>query len=110
VRLELRPLVKKNVPETGDNMLFPTWCLWQQVVVQVVTLRVGRAVVGPRRHLQQAESRMRGVLDAFFFVVLGLELGAYTLSHSTSPIFVMVFFNVGSCKLFAWAGFEQRSS
>jgi hypothetical protein len=24
----------------------------------------------------------------FFFVVLGLELRAYTLSHSTSPIFV----------------------
>jgi hypothetical protein len=28
----------------------------------------------------------------FFFVVLGLELWAYTLSHSTSPIFVKGFF------------------
>jgi hypothetical protein len=26
----------------------------------------------------------------FFFVVLGLELKAYTLSHSTSPFFVDV--------------------
>jgi hypothetical protein len=27
----------------------------------------------------------------FFFVVLGLELGAFTLNHSTSPIFVKGF-------------------
>jgi hypothetical protein len=27
----------------------------------------------------------------FFFVVLGLELRAFTLSHSTSPIFVKGF-------------------
>jgi hypothetical protein len=33
--------------------------------------------------------------------VLGLELRAYTLSHSTSPFFVMVFFEIGSGKLFA---------
>jgi hypothetical protein len=26
--------------------------------------------------------------NIFFFLVLGLELRAYTLSHSTSPIFV----------------------
>jgi hypothetical protein len=29
----------------------------------------------------------------FFFLVLGLELRAYTLSHSTSPFFVMGFFS-----------------
>jgi hypothetical protein len=45
-----------------------------------------------------------------FFAVLGFELRAYTLSHSTSPIFVKVFFKIGSCKLFAWAGFEPQSS
>jgi hypothetical protein len=28
----------------------------------------------------------------FFFAVLGFELRAYTLSHCTSPFFVMVFF------------------
>jgi hypothetical protein len=28
----------------------------------------------------------------FFFVVLGLEFRAYTLSHSTSPFFVIFFF------------------
>jgi hypothetical protein len=41
-----------------------------------------------------------------YFVVLGFELRAYTLSHSTSPFFVMGFFEIGSCKLFAWAGLE----
>jgi hypothetical protein len=41
-------------------------------------------------------------------VVLGLELKAYPLSHSTSPFyFVMGFFKIGSCELFARAGFEQ---
>jgi hypothetical protein len=44
---------------------------------------------------------------SFFFVaVLGFELRAYTLSYSTSPIFVKVFFKIGSHKLFARAGFE----
>jgi hypothetical protein len=42
----------------------------------------------------------------FFFAVLGLELRAFTLSHSTSPIFVIRFFEIGSGELFAWAGFE----
>jgi hypothetical protein len=42
----------------------------------------------------------------FFFVVLEFELGAYTLSHSTSPFFMMGFFEIGSHDLFVWAGFE----
>jgi hypothetical protein len=45
----------------------------------------------------------------FFFAVLGFELKAYTLSHSTSPFFfflVMSFFEIGSHKLFFRAGFE----
>jgi hypothetical protein len=41
-----------------------------------------------------------------YFAVLGLELKAYTLSHSTSPFFVMGFYEMGSHKLFAQAGFE----
>jgi hypothetical protein len=41
----------------------------------------------------------------FFFAVLGLELRTYTLSHSTAP-FMMVFFEVGSRRLFAQAGLE----
>jgi hypothetical protein len=45
-----------------------------------------------------------------FLVVLGFELRAYTLIHSTSPFFVMVFFKIGSCELFAQSGFEPRSS
>jgi hypothetical protein len=42
----------------------------------------------------------------FFFAVLGLELRAYTLSQSTSPFFVMVFFQDSFFKLVAWAGFK----
>jgi hypothetical protein len=36
-----------------------------------------------------------------FFAILGLELRAYTSRHSTSPIFVMGLFKIGSPKLFA---------
>jgi hypothetical protein len=43
-------------------------------------------------------------------VVLGFELRAYTLSHSTSPFFVMGFFKISSHELLAQAGFEPRSS
>jgi hypothetical protein len=32
----------------------------------------------------------------FFFAVLGLELGTFTLNHSTSPIFCEGFFKLGS--------------
>jgi hypothetical protein len=42
--------------------------------------------------------------------VLGFEVRAYTLSHSTSPFFVMEFFEIGSHELFALAGFKPRSS
>jgi uncharacterized membrane protein SirB2 len=50
-----------------------------------------------------------------YFVILGFELRAYTLSHSTSPlcfcfvcvcVCVMGFFKIGSHKLFAQAGFK----
>jgi hypothetical protein len=46
------------------------------------------------------------VLDVYFFVVLGFELRAYTLSHSTSLFFVMGFFEIGFHKLFAPSDFE----
>jgi hypothetical protein len=42
----------------------------------------------------------------FFFAVVGFELSAYTLSHSTSPVLVKGVFEIGFPKLFA--GFEQR--
>jgi hypothetical protein len=45
-----------------------------------------------------------------FSVVLGLELRAYTLSHSTNLYFVKGFFEIGSRELFAQAGFEPQSS
>jgi hypothetical protein len=46
------------------------------------------------------------LLLLLFFVVLGFELRAYTLSHSTSLIFVVGIFEIGSHKLFAQDGFE----
>jgi hypothetical protein len=48
--------------------------------------------------------------EGIFFAVLGFELRAYTLSHSTSSFFIMGFFEIGSQKLFAQAGFESLSS
>jgi hypothetical protein len=42
----------------------------------------------------------------FYFTVLGFELRAYTLSHSTSLFFVMGFLETGSQELFARAGFK----
>jgi hypothetical protein len=46
----------------------------------------------------------------FVFGVLEFELRAYTLSHSTSPFFVMVFFKIGSHELFTQADFKPQSS
>jgi hypothetical protein len=50
------------------------------------------------------------ILFNLLFMVLGFELRAYTLRHSTSPFFVMDIFKIESCGLFAQAGFETRSS
>jgi hypothetical protein len=43
---------------------------------------------------------------SLFFVVMGFEFKAYTLSHSTSSFFVMGFFGIGSLELFAQDGFK----
>jgi hypothetical protein len=43
-------------------------------------------------------------------VVLGFELMAFTLSHSSNPILVKRFLRYGLTELFAQAGFEPRSS
>jgi hypothetical protein len=56
----------------------------------------------------------RSLEDFFFsFAVLGFELRACNLSHSWwsgEPFLVKDVFEIGSCKLFAWAGFELQSS
>jgi hypothetical protein len=53
---------------------------------------------------------MKLFLPSFFLAVLGLELRAYTLSHSTSPFIVMgKVFELGSCKLFVLNDFEPQS-
>jgi hypothetical protein len=45
----------------------------------------------------------KALLECFgvFFVVLGFDLRDYTLSHSTSPFFVMVFIEIRFPELFA---------
>jgi hypothetical protein len=48
-------------------------------------------------------------VNLLFFEILGFELRAYTLSHSTSPFLVKGIFKIRS-QLFAWAGFEPQSS
>jgi hypothetical protein len=50
------------------------------------------------------------LLSLFFLMILGFELRAYTLSHSTSPFLVMGFFEIGFHGVFVQAGFEPRSS
>jgi hypothetical protein len=50
------------------------------------------------------------IKELFFFKELGFELRAYTLNHSTSPFFVIGFFEIGSHKLFAQDGFKPQSS
>jgi hypothetical protein len=50
-----------------------------------------------------------------FFVALGLEFRAYSLSHSTSlspppPLFCEGFFEIGSCELFAQHDFKPQAS
>jgi hypothetical protein len=44
------------------------------------------------------------------FSVLGLELRAFTLRSSTSPIFVKGFLRYYLMEVFVWAGFEPLSS
>jgi hypothetical protein len=46
-------------------------------------------------------------LGGSFFAVLGFELRTYTLSHFTSPFFVMNFFEIGSRELFERGGFQR---
>jgi hypothetical protein len=48
----------------------------------------------------------KGISLFVCFAVLELELKAYTLSHSTSPFFVMGFFEIGLLELCAQASFK----
>jgi hypothetical protein len=57
-------------------------------------------------HLYEDPGRQKLHPTFFFFMVLGFE----PLYHSTSPFFVMSFFRMGSCELFARAGFKLQSS
>jgi hypothetical protein len=60
----------------------------------------------------EAHQGLAWFLFIYLFICcsLGFELRTFTLSHSTSPFFVMGFFEIGSHKLFIQAGFEPQSS
>jgi hypothetical protein len=60
----------------------------QQVVV-FVFLEVGEGVFFLSLYISKS-------LFFCVYMVLGFELRAFTFSHSTSPIFVMDFFEIGS--------------
>jgi hypothetical protein len=51
-------------------------------------------------------------LFSFFLTLLGFELSVYHLSHSTlhQPFLCWIFFEIGSCELFALTGFKPWSS
>jgi hypothetical protein len=57
------------------------WCLW-----------CWRLNLGPWE-ARQVLSSLPALVCIVIFAVLGFELRAYTLSHSTSPFFVMDFFS-----------------
>jgi hypothetical protein len=65
-------------------------------------------LLGRRSPLEQLCQPIFLFLFFIYFVVLGSELSAYTLSHSTSPFFVMGFFKIGSHELFAQAGLKLK--
>jgi hypothetical protein len=43
------------------------------------------------------------------FEILGLELRAFTLGHSTSPIFERGFFEIGSCRTICVGWFQTMT-
>jgi hypothetical protein len=46
------------------------------------------------------------IYPVLFVLMVEFELRTHTLSHSISPPFEIGVFKIGSCKLFAWAGFK----
>jgi hypothetical protein len=60
----------------------------------------------PPKEEAEEEEEEEEVIIFFLFAVLGFEHRAYTLSQSTRPVFVIGFFKIESCDLFAWAGLE----
>jgi hypothetical protein len=61
-------------------------------------------------HINIPKSETLSVSFLFFFLaVLGLELRALTWSQLHQPYYCEGFFEIGSCELFAWVGFEPQS-
>jgi hypothetical protein len=80
---------------------------------------VGEGVPRGQRHGEMGLGYRAGIPDSFELFSSTekgspdseFELRVYTLSHSTSPLFVMDFFSeIRSLQLFAWDGFKLCSS
>jgi hypothetical protein len=66
--------------------------------------------VTQQNFLSRTKAR-NGKKNFSFFAELGLELRAYTFSHSTSTFFLMLgIFETGCGELFAWDVFKPQSS
>jgi hypothetical protein len=57
--------------------------------------RMEFCLVTKKNDILSFASKWMELENVFFFAVLGLELRAYTLSHSTSPFLVVVFSRQG---------------
>jgi hypothetical protein len=81
---------------------------WFAVLVALSSQGGACNTLKPRSQLlQQSILGVMWAVGLFFFVILGFEHRAYTLSHSTKSFFVMdFFFEISSHKLIALAGFK----
>jgi hypothetical protein len=67
-------------------------------------------ICGFRWHGPLKDSEKSNTFVCLFFVILGSKLRAYSLNHSKALFCDFFFFEIGSLKLFAWAGFEPQYS
>jgi hypothetical protein len=104
---DLTCLISRMTPdwEINDLLGVPREQLWLGCGSHSVdSLPLPAKVAAVRRLVRSLSRSMPQSCD--FFLVLGFELRAYTLSHSTSPFCDRFFFKIGSLELFVWTGFE----
>jgi hypothetical protein len=76
------------------------WLTWTEVLLTLPT------VAGMRRECHNANH----FLSFFLFYGMGVLTQDLHPEPIHQPFFVMGVFEIGSCKLFAWAGFKPQSS
>jgi hypothetical protein len=97
----------ENSPSQDHQLLTGRAGIWAQSVSPLYLTLTSFCAQPPSPHLG---SHFKGpllgpqhlaIFCCLFFAVIGFETRAYTLSHSTSPIFGMGFFKIESQELFA---------